>query len=103
MPIYHLVCIAEGDEWKTVFHTKYSLYEWMVIPFGLTNSPAMFQWFMNDVLGDLLDLCIVIYLDYILIYSDNLKEHKEHIWELKGKEHANDLGSLLLTRLEDPS
>ena len=50
--------------------------------FSLTNSPAMFQQFMNDILGDLLDKCIMVYLNDILIYSDNLKEHKEHIHEL---------------------
>ena len=50
--------------------------------FSLTNSPAKFQRFMNDILGDLLDKCIVVYLDDILVYSDNLKEHKEHICEL---------------------
>ena len=50
--------------------------------FGLTNSPAAFQRFMNDILGDLLDKCIMVYLYDILVYSDNLKEHKEHICEL---------------------
>ena len=49
------------------------------MPFSLTNSPAVFQRFMNDILGDLLDKYIVVYLDDILVYSDNLKEHKEHI------------------------
>ena len=52
------------------------------MPFGLTNSPAVFQRFMNNILGDLLDKCIVVYLNDILIYSDNLKEHKDHICEL---------------------
>ena len=52
------------------------------MPFGLTNSPAVFQRFMNDILGDLLDKCIVVYLNDILVYSNNLKEHKEHIHEL---------------------
>ena len=80
--MYHLVRIAKGDEWKTVFKTRYSSYEWLVMPFGLTNSPAAFQRFMNDILGDLLDKCIVVYLDDILVYSDNLKEHKEHICKL---------------------
>ena len=79
---YHLVRIAKGDEWKTVFKTCYGSYEWLVMPFGLTTSVAAFQRFINDILGDLLDKCIMVYLDDILIYSDNLKEHKEHIRKL---------------------
>jgi hypothetical protein len=65
-----------------MFRMKYGSYEWMVMPFGLTNSPATFQRFMNNILGDLLDICVVVYLDDILIYSNNLKEHKEHVQEL---------------------
>ena len=79
---YHLVRIAKGDEWKTAFKTCYGSYEWLVMPFGLTNSPATFQQFMNDILGDFLDKRILVYLDDILIYSNNLKEHKEYICEL---------------------
>ena len=52
------------------------------MPFSLTNSPAVFQRFMNNILGDLLEECIMVYLDDILVYSNNLKEHKEHIHEL---------------------
>ena len=80
--MYHLVWITKGGEWKIVFKTRYSSYEWLVMPFGLNNSPATFQCFMNDILGDLLDKCIMVYLDDILLYSNNLKEHKEHIYEL---------------------
>ena len=79
---YHLVQITEGNEWKTAFKTHYGSYEWLVMPFGLTNSPAAFQRFMNNILKDLLDKCLVVYLDDILVYSNNLKEHKEHIHEL---------------------
>jgi len=69
---YHLVRIAEGDEWKTAFCTCYGAFEWSVMPFGLTNTPAAFQRFMNNVFSDLLDVCIVVYLDDILIYSDDI-------------------------------
>ena len=62
---YHLVRIAEGDEWKTAFKNRYSSYEWLVMSFGLTNSPAAFQRFINNILGDLLDKCIMVYLDDI--------------------------------------
>ena len=79
--MYHLVRIAEG-EWKTAFQTCYSSFEWLVMPFGLTNGPTAFQRFMNDIFGDLLDQCIVVYLDNILIYSDNPEQHTKHVQEV---------------------
>jgi len=79
---YHLVRIAEGDEWKTAFRTRYGAFEWSVMPFGLTNAPAAFQRFMNDVFSDLLDVCVVVYLDDILIYSDNITQHRSHVKEV---------------------
>jgi Reverse transcriptase (RNA-dependent DNA polymerase) len=79
---FHLVRVAEGDEWKTAFRTRYGSFEWQVMPFGLTNGPAVFRRFMNDVFGDLLDVCVVVYLDDILIYSDNPVKHREHICEV---------------------
>jgi len=77
-----LVCIAKGDEWKTAFCTHYGAFEWSVMPFGLTNAPAAFQRFMNDMFSDLLDVCIVVYLDDILIYSDDITQHQSHIKEV---------------------
>ena len=79
---YHLVRIREGNEWKTAFHTHYGSFEWRVMPFGLTNAPAAFQRFMNDVFSDLLDVCMLVYLDDILVYSDNEEEHKLHLCEI---------------------
>jgi len=79
---YHLVHIAEGDEPKTAFRTCYSSYEWRVMPFGLSNTPAAFQRFINEVLGDLMDVCMVGYLDNILIYSDSLEDHRDHVCEV---------------------
>src|SRR5260221_8812325 len=72
---YHLVHIAEGDEPKTAFHTCYGSYKWQVVPFGLSNAPAAFQRFINEVLRDLMDVCTVGYLDNILIYLDSLEDH----------------------------
>ena len=79
---YHLVRINKGDEWKTTFRTRYGSFEWCVMPFGLTNAPAAFQRFINDVLGDLLDIYVLVYLDDILIYSDDPTEHKAHVREV---------------------
>ena len=52
------------------------------MPFGLTNAPAAFQRFMNDIFSDLLDVHVIIYLDDILVYSNNLAQHKEHVHEV---------------------
>src|SRR6266478_3295744 len=76
---YHLVCIAKGDEPKTMFHTHYGSYEWQVMPFRLSNAPAAFQRFINEVLRDLMDVCTVGYLDDILIYLDSLEDHQSHV------------------------
>jgi len=72
---YHLVRIANGDEWKTAFRTRYGSFEWSVMPFSLTNASAAFQRFINNIFSDLLDVYIVIYLDDILIYLNNMSEH----------------------------
>ena len=74
--------ISEGNEWKTAFCTCYSSFESHVMPFRLTNVPAAFQHFMNDIFGDLLDVCMLVYLDDILIYSNSEEEHIRHIHEV---------------------
>jgi len=79
---YHLVRIAEGDEWKTAFRTCYGAFKWSVMLFGLTNALAAFQRFMNDVFSNLLDVCVVVYLDNILIYSDDIMQHQSHVKEI---------------------
>ncbi|XP_018408408.1 PREDICTED: uncharacterized protein LOC108784179 [Nanorana parkeri] len=72
---YNLIRMRAGDEWKTAFRTRYGLFEYLVMPFGLSNAPATFQFFINYIFRDLLDICVVIYLDDILIYSDDPVEH----------------------------
>ncbi len=76
---YNLIRVAEGEEWKTAFRTRYGLFETLVMPFGLTNAPATFQHFINDVLRPFLDIFATAYLDDILIYSESLREHKRHV------------------------
>ncbi|QRW23021.1 Retrotransposable element Tf2 protein [Rhizoctonia solani] len=76
---YNNVWVKEGDKWKTAFCTKYSLYESLVMTFGLTNAPASFQHFMNNLFKDLLDVCVIIYLDDILIYSKDDTSHTQHV------------------------
>ena len=79
---YHLVCITDDDEWKTAFRTCYESFEWSIMPFGLTNAPVAFQRFMNDIFSDLLDIYVMIYLDDILIYLNNMSEHHWHMKEV---------------------
>ena len=76
---YHRIAIAEEDVWKTAFRTRYGHYEYTVMPFGLTNAPATFQSYINEALGDLLDVICVAYLDDILIYSKNAADHEDDV------------------------
>jgi hypothetical protein len=73
---YNLICMAKGEEWKTTFHTHYSLFESLVMPFGLTNTPATFQNYINNILVPYLDHFCTTYLDDTLIYCDNFEKHQ---------------------------
>jgi len=79
---YHLVRIAPGDEWKTACRMHYGSYEWLVMPFGLTDAPAAFQRFVNTIFADMLDVCVVMYLDDIFIYSEDMESHQQHVQEV---------------------
>ncbi|QRW22541.1 Retrotransposable element Tf2 protein [Rhizoctonia solani] len=83
--------LQEGDEWKTAFKTKYGLFEYLVMPFGLTNAPAAFQGMMNEIFRDLLDVYVIIYLDDILVFSLNEKDHEVHVREVLKRLQDNDL------------
>ena len=66
------VRISEGDEWKTAFRTRYGHFEYQVMPFGLSNAPATFQGIINRVLAEKLDVFCIVYLDDILIYTEEV-------------------------------
>lgn len=82
---YNMIRIAEGDEWKTAFRTRWGLFETLVMPFGLTNAPADFQHFVNDVLRPFLDRFCTAYLDDVLIYSETLEDHRNHVRQILDK------------------
>jgi Reverse transcriptase (RNA-dependent DNA polymerase) len=71
--------IAKGDEWLTAFRTRYGLFKYLVMPFGLANAPSSFQHFVNNTLRPYLDIFYTAYIDDILIYSNNLTEHRKHV------------------------
>ncbi|CAL8989416.1 unnamed protein product [Prunus brigantina] len=76
---YYQVRIAPGDEPKTACVTRYGSYEFLVMPFGLTNAPATFCTLMNKVFHPFLDKFVVVYIDDIVVYSNSLEEHLEHL------------------------
>ncbi len=78
----HLVRIRERDEWKTAFSAPTGYYKYLVMPFGLTNAPAVFQAMVNDVLRDMLDQFVFVYLDDILIFSADEESHIQHVHQV---------------------
>lgn len=76
---YHQVRVAERDVYKTAFKTRYGLYEFVVLPFGLCNAPATFMHMMNSVFRQHLDSFVIVYLDDVLVYSRTEAEHNAHL------------------------
>ena len=76
---YYLIYIAKRKKWKIAFHIYYSFFKQLIIFFGLSNTLSAFQRLMNEIFIDLLDIYIVIYLNNILSYFDNLKNYKKYI------------------------
>ena len=71
--------IKDEDIHKTTFRTRYGHYEFVVVPFGLTNAPSTFMFLMNSVFSKYLDKFVLFFLDGILVYFKNEEEHEEHL------------------------
>jgi hypothetical protein len=88
---YHQLKIRESDIPKTSFHTRYGLYEYTVMSFGLTNVPAYFLYLMNKVFMEYLDKFVVVFIDDILIFSKMEEEHKKHLRLVLDKLRSNKM------------
>jgi hypothetical protein len=76
---FNQIRIANGDEYKTAFRTRYDLFKYLVMFFGLTGAFSIFQHYINDSLREYLDIFYIVYLDDVLIYSDSLEDHRKHV------------------------
>jgi hypothetical protein len=76
---YHQVKIRASDIPKTAFSTRYGLYDYLVMSFGLTNAPAYFMYLMNSIFMPELDKFVVVFIDDILVYSKSEEEHASHL------------------------
>ena len=88
---YHQLRIRPSDIPKTAFISRYGLYEYTVMSFGLTNAPVFFMYMMNSVFMDCLDKFVVVFIDDILVYSKSEKEHEEHLRIVLQKLRDNQL------------
>jgi RNase H-like domain found in reverse transcriptase/Reverse transcriptase (RNA-dependent DNA polymerase)/Integrase zinc binding domain/Chromo (CHRromatin Organisation MOdifier) domain/Retrotransposon gag protein len=79
---YDHIRMKEGEEWKTAFRTRYGLYEYQIMPQGLTNAPATHMRWVNNMLREHLDVFVIAYLDDVLIYSKSFEEHRKHVWTI---------------------
>jgi hypothetical protein len=76
---YHQIKIRANDIPKTAFTTRYGLFEYLVISFGLTHVPGHFMYFMNSVFMPELDMFVVVFMDDILVYLKSIEELEEHL------------------------
>ena len=76
---YDNIRIKEGDEYKTALWTNLGTYEYRVMPFWLCNVPSAFQRWINETLMEYFDMCCIVYPDDVLIYSNNLQQHRQDV------------------------
>ena len=80
--IYHWIRICHDNKWKTAFHTHYEHFEYLIMLFDLINAFVIFQVYINQMMCSILDVYCIVYLNNILIYSENEEKHKKHVQEV---------------------
>ena len=75
----HQVWMHTIDTWETTFHINFGLYEWIVMPFGMTNSQTTFMWLINDIFRPHLGIFVLMYLDDILFFLSSWEDHPHHV------------------------
>ena len=88
---FYQILLADADREKTAFRTRYGHFEWTVLPMGLTNAPATFQHMMNSTFRDMLDRCVLVFLDDIVVYSSTLEQHLIDVRGTLARLRANHL------------
>jgi hypothetical protein len=88
---YHQIKIREEDIPEAAFSTRYSLYEYLVMSFGLTNAPTHFIYLVNSVFMAELDKFVMVFIDNNLVYSKNKKEHEGHLRIMLQRLHDHQL------------
>jgi len=80
--VYHCIWICKSDEWKMTFHTCYDQFKYQMMLFELTNASAILQFYVNHTLKSFMNICCMIYLNDILVYSETKKQHWEHVCKI---------------------
>jgi len=80
--VYHCIWIRKNDEWKTTFYTCYDQFKYQMMLFELTNASAIFQFYVNHALKSFMNICCVIYLNDVLVYSEMKEQHWEHVCKI---------------------
>jgi hypothetical protein len=88
---FNLLRVAPGHEWKTAFRTPWGLFEYLVMPFGLANAPAIFQRFIQHCLREYLDVCCFVYIDDILVFSKTREQHVQDLQNVLAKLRQHSL------------
>ena len=87
--------VRKGDEWKKAFRSPFGHFQFNVMPFCLTNAPASFQHFLNDSFRPFLEHFVIIYLDDILVFSENISDHEVHVRKVLQILRENKLCAML--------